>query len=96
MMNIHTLWFESPILPEYYVQVKLIAQYLWLGELLRLMAHADIGGWQAKKKRHFKQNMAFCSAYAWGHDCNAVLDILYSTSNWSSEKLTESLVSVRK
>lgn len=71
-MDIHTFWLESSILPEYYVQGKLIAQYLWLGELLRLMAHADA----KKKKRHFKQNMASCSAYAWGHDCNAVLDIL--------------------
>lgn len=44
-MDIHTFGLESSILPEYYVQGKLPAQYLWLGELLRLMAHAD-----AKKK----------------------------------------------
>lgn len=49
MMDIHAFWFELSILAEYYVRVKLIAQYLWLGELLRLMAHADVRGWQAKK-----------------------------------------------
>lgn len=46
MMNIHTFGLASSILPEYYAQGKLIAQYLWLGELLRLMAHAD-----AKKEK---------------------------------------------
>lgn len=45
-MNIHTFGLESSILPEYYAQGKLTAQYLWLGELLRLMAHAD-----AKKEK---------------------------------------------
>lgn len=73
-MDIHPFWLESSIFLKYCISKENIAQYLWLGELLRLMAHADAK--KKKKKRHFKQNMASCSAYAWGHDCNAVLDIL--------------------